>query len=983
MMAHGAVTGVFHVWRGVEKPPFTQADVDFLTNFANQAAVALENARLLDSAQRRLRQLTLLGEMTHAALEIQEPDALLRAMAEPMAGLIGADVCHLVLRDPEMPSEEAGLLRGTFARQPLPPATLEALEACAHFAGEEHLETTHQTELAGVADGGDSPLRSVLRLSLQAGDTHLGTASLGFVAPHPFSPEEISLCQQAAEQMALALAKAFALQSERRRSEELEAVHHANLRLTSQLELRPVLEAILEQVVRLVGADDAHIFLYDGKRLTFGAALWAGQPQREGFSTPRPHGLTYTVAHTRERIIVHDTDTHPLFEDYRWGGAIVGLPLFSGDRVTGVMTVAHIRPHIFQDRELRLIDLLADQAAVALENARLYERRAAEQKRIQLLFDVTQALSNSLDPLEILQRAVTLTTDSLGGLFGEGFLLERGTDRLRLRALAGLPHTTPADLDALLDMHLNKGLVGWIAANRESALVDDVAADSHWVFLRQQEEGVRSALGAPILAGDELLGVLMVFHKHVAAFDQGHLDVLVAIAQQVGLALSNAERYQQTRRRLAEQTALQQVGQVINRRLEMRPLLDEVVRQVREVLGYPMVEILLVEHEELVSRASDGWSQPGPPPRMRFTQGIVGRAVRTNQPAFAPDVRLDPDYIPTEPTTQSEIVVPLRKGGVVFGVLNVEASEVGSLTEDDLRLLTLLADQISVAIENAALYDHLRQHADQLERTVAERTSKLADALGQAQQADRVKSQFVSDVSHELRTPLSNIRLYLDLLRAGRPDRFEEYVDTLGRETDRLVRLIEDLLAISRLEAGASPMLITPLNLNALAESLVEDRRRLFAARGLQLEFTPQPDLPPVVADERMLSQVVANLLTNAMQYTASGSVMASTETRLKDGKPFSTLTIRDTGMGIPPDEIPRIFERFFRGSNSRRVRAPGTGLGLAICREILERHGGGISVESQVGKGSAFTIWLPADTQVQPSSDKISPEPISRTIRF
>ncbi|MCJ7708918.1 MAG: GAF domain-containing sensor histidine kinase, partial [Anaerolineales bacterium] len=362
----------------------------------------------------------------------------------------------------------------------------------------------------------------------------------------------------------------------------------------------------------------------------------------------------------------------------------------------------------------------------------------------------------------------------------------------------------------------------------------------------------------------------------------------------------------------------------------------------------------------LTVRASRG-SKYEVPHRIPLSEGLVGRAARTNEPAYAPDIRLDPDYVNALPDTQAEIVVPLRERGVVFGVMNVESPEAGSLTEDDLRLLSLLADQISVAIENAALYDHLRQHADELEQTVAERTSLLAEALEQARQADRIKSQFVSDVSHELRTPLSNIRLYLDLLTQGKPDRFSNYVDTLTRETERLMRLIEDLLAISRLDAGATPLTSTPLDLNDLARTLVQDRQRLFAARGLVLQFQPQAALPPILADEHMLSQVVANLLTNAMQYTPMGTVTISTASMCQDDRTWTTLTVADTGLGIPLEEQPRLFERFFRGANSHTVRAPGTGLGLAICKEILDRHGGKISLESQVGRGSAFTLWLPA----------------------
>jgi len=641
------------------------------------------------------------------------------------------------------------------------------------------------------------------------------------------------------------------------------------------------------------------------------------------------------------------------------------LPIRRGGELIGLLNLYSRLPNAFGQDRLQVLQEAADHVASGLsrlQTTKLGSPRSAdpdaERQRLQLLYNLTQAVTSSLEPAEILQRAISLTSHNLGALFGEAYTLDRHSNLLHPRAVSDPDPVRLASARDRLGTSPGGGIPGWIVANRQVLNLAEVSVDPRWKPSGQGDSQAHAVLGAPILAGDELLGVLLVFHHQPAAFRDEHLELLTTIARQVGLALSNAERYQQSQRRLAELTALQQVGQVINRRLEMQPLLEEVVWQVAEVLGYPMVEILLVEGQDMVFRAGRGPDLHGV--RTAVSDGVSGRVARTNMPAFVPDVRADPDYLALVPTTATEIAVPLRKGGVVFGVLNVETPEPGSLTEDDLRLLSLLGDQISVAIENAALYDHVRQHADALERTVADRTAALEEALDYARKADRIKSQFVSDVSHELRTPLSNIRLYLDLLTMGKPERFRAYLETLDRETNRLARLIEDLLAISRLDAGAAMFQPSEFDLNSLASVLVEDRRRLFAQKGLKLEFSPQPDLPAVLADERMVTQVVANLLTNAMQYTLSGSVTVSTASQTAGGRSWVTLTVADTGLGILAEDLPHIFERFFRGASSRLVRAPGTGLGLAICKEILDRHGGRIAVESEEGRGSTFTIWLP-----------------------
>jgi two-component system phosphate regulon sensor histidine kinase PhoR len=310
--------------------------------------------------------------------------------------------------------------------------------------------------------------------------------------------------------------------------------------------------------------------------------------------------------------------------------------------------------------------------------------------------------------------------------------------------------------------------------------------------------------------------------------------------------------------------------------------------------------------------------------------------------------------------------VPLRRGDIVVGVLNVESPIQDDLNENDFRLLLLLSDQISVAIENASLYEHLRDQAGKLEEIVEERTAELADALENARVAERLKTQFVADVSHELRTPLANIRLYTELLSFGNPERFDEYIGTLARETDRLVNLIEELLAISRIDSGASIPNPKPMNLNRLVQNLVEDRQRLLNERSLKVHLELMEQFPLVSVDEQMITQTIANLLTNAMHYTKPGGrITIMTSVDWQGGEEWLKLSILDTGIGIPVEEQDRVFERFYRGAASKLMTVPGTGLGLAISKELIDLHHGKITMSSNVGEGSEFTIWLPVHAKI------------------
>ncbi|MCJ7513262.1 MAG: GAF domain-containing protein [Anaerolineales bacterium] len=230
---------------------------------------------------------------------------------------------------------------------------------------------------------------------------------------------------------------------------------------------------------------------------------------------------------------------------------------------------------------------------------------------------------------------------------------------------------------------------------------------------------------------------------------------------------------------------------------------------------------------------------------------------------------------------------------------------------------------------------------------------------------DRLKTQFVSDVSHELRTPLTNIRLYLDLLgETADTQKLLRYRETLIREAERLTGLIDDLLSLSRLESGTAQINPVVVHLNEIVTSLVQDRRALAARSGLLLDVVCDPDLPPTRGDPRLLAQVFTNLLTNAMNYTPSGGQVTLCTLRRESPEGFwSIVEVADSGPGIPIDEQPLLFRRFFRGRAGQARGIPGTGLGLAICKEIIEHHQGRITVESQgvPGKGTCFTVWLPA----------------------
>jgi PAS domain S-box-containing protein len=226
---------------------------------------------------------------------------------------------------------------------------------------------------------------------------------------------------------------------------------------------------------------------------------------------------------------------------------------------------------------------------------------------------------------------------------------------------------------------------------------------------------------------------------------------------------------------------------------------------------------------------------------------------------------------------------------------------------------------------------------------------------------ERMKDTFVADVSHELRTPTTSISLYLDILERAPADKQTQYIAILKEQTRQLVRLVEDILDLSRLtRAKAGKSLFSDTNLNLLVEEVIQAHIVLALSSSVQLKFEPYPDLPHFLSDQNQISRMISNLVTNAIRYTREGEV--SVRTCLDDG--MLCLMVHDTGIGIAPEDIPHIFERFYRGGNVRQPNMQGTGLGLAIVKEIVEQHEGRIEVQSELGRGSTFTVWLPSRSE-------------------
>ncbi len=611
-------------------------------------------------------------------------------------------------------------------------------------------------------------------------------------------------------------------------------------------------------------------------------------------------------------------------------------------------------------------------AEMKLLHAQLEQR----DRQLSALHRIGQALAATLDLREIYW---VMFREIAQGLLGTPHLTVALFDQKTEMIYCGFAIVDGEEIDPtqLPRLPLGEGPVSDTIRTRQSRIVDlqelgqRLKAGGRAVQIGDERQP-QSALYVPMVSGDRVVGVMHVQHYEADAFGETDVPLLSILASQAAIAIENAGLFEAEREQRALAEALRDTAAALNTTLNFDEVLDRILTNVGRVMPHDYADIMLVE---------------GSIARVARSQAVAGRGLEAKLLAMPFPVADVPHLRQMMQTRQSLSIAdthnylgwvditeghpprsyagaPIRLRGLIVGFLNLYSTSPGFFTAERAERLQVFADQAAVAIENANLYGEIQRHADALEWRVAERTRELAEANERLKELDRLKDQFVSNVNHELRTPLANTKLYLGLLEHGRPDKRDQYLQTLHRETARLSHLIEDLLELSRLDLGAAHRHLEPINVDHLAAELVGDRSAMAADRGLMLDCHLDPDLPLAQAESKRVVQVLTNLVTNAINYTPrNGMVTISSAVRRWQDSDWVTLTVQDTGKGISPEEMPNLFKRFFRGEAGHSSGAPGTGLGLAICKELVEKMGGQITVESQPGQGAAFTVWLvPAD---------------------
>jgi signal transduction histidine kinase len=716
-----------------------------------------------------------------------------------------------------------------------------------------------------------------------------------------------------------------ARREEEKRAAQLESLRQASLSLTASLDLSTVLDSILESALGMLrGGSSGHIFLYYpeyGGRLDFGAALLADGRRGEVIALPRPGGLTYSVARSGEPILVDDMISHPIYQGApaSWNGSILGLPLKIGQRVVGVMNVAHREKYAFTHADLTLLRLLGDQAAIAIENARLFEQAATERRHITLLYEISRELAPLQSTHDILNRAITIVCESLGGSAGTAFLYLAGENRLSLRGVFGYSEEETVLIEQRVNQYPGIGLGGWVAQHRQTVNVPELQSDLRWLRSPGVGENLQSALAGPILHRDRLLGVLVLYHPEPGAFSNQQLDLLETICQQVGMALSNVERYQEIQH-LLELLAAEQ------RRLE------------RLVEWLPVGMLVLDEDRQLVlvnSLGNEILSMLGP--------GALGEPLQQ-----------------LGPLSVEELILRHEEPAPVEVVLSGPPRRT---IEIQLRSLGVDGPQWIITLR-----DVTQERQNQARIQMQERLATVG--------------QLAAGIAHDFNNIMAAILVYTDLLlRDGDinpPAR--DRLDVIQQQVQRAASLIRQILDFSRrsvMEQSTLDLLPFVKELDKLLGRVLPETIRLDLiyqpgtylvnadpARLQQVFMNLAVNARDAMPDGGILRFELDRLLldlqdTPPVPYLPPGD--------------WIHITIADTGKGIPTEVLPHIFEPFF----TTKPVGQGTGLGLAQAYGIIKQHEGYIEVHSQAGEGAIFDIYLPAlPVPALPASEPIeSPE--------
>ena len=950
----------------------TDEQLEALRLFAGYAGLAIENARLFDETQRlfkaeqqRAAELAIINSVQEGLASKLNMQAVYELVGDKIQEIFDAQVVTITTLDMQtgLSTLEYGVELGKRIEFPTSP-----------FTGlEQHLVRTRQTilidedterrmaQLGGITVPGTAVTKSNLFVPMLVGDELKGYVSLQNVdREHAFSESDVRLLQTLANSMSVALENARLFDETQRllketeqRNAELAIINNISQALASELDLQAVIDLVGDKLLEVFHTQDAFICLYDrnSNLLEFPYSYTLGvrddqKPMTFG------QGLTSRVITTRLPLVINQdfqkraVELGAFLRDERdlpikaW----MGVPIIVSDQVIGAIGLLNLEyEHAFSDLDVRLLETLASNMGVAIQNARSFQAEKQRATELAAISTVSQALVAETELEAMIQLIGSQTRETFQADIAYVALVDPQTNRILF------PYQHGEDFTPLM---LGEGLTSKIIESGEPLLINkDIKERRAQLGTTLVGREALSYLGVPIKAGKETIGVLSVQSvTEEGVFDENDLRLLTTIAANAGAAIHTAQLHAETQRRAREMATLAEVGRDISSSLEASTVLEGIAKHAKELLNGNLSALFIPEGDGTIFRAIAAVGEEAEQVRndtIKMGQGVLGDLARRRVGEIINDTNADPRTIliagTDEVPDEHLLAVPLLANDALKGLMAVWRTGKGKeFIEAELEFLNNLARQAVIAIQNTHLFEEAKE------------------ARAAAEQANRAKSTFLANMSHELRTPLNAIIGFTRIVRKKSdgllPQKQLENLDKVLTSSEHLLSLINTVLDIAKIEAGRMDVIAGKFSISALADQCINLATPLLKPRVI-LEKQVDVNLGIIYSDQDKIKQIVLNLLSNAAKFTHDGQITLRIE---KCDEDTLRISVADSGIGISEEALARIFDEFQQADSTTTRQYGGTGLGLAISRNLARLLGGELTATSALGKGSTFSLTIP-----------------------